>query len=147
MPGKNKNKFAVKHAKKDIQKRQARSLDQLAEFDKFTKVIAPKLRKAVLENWSPEKMRKEFAPFMQAKMIQKGIEGNFNAIKDTLDRYEGTAVQRIEQKTLYAKMSKRERAALALQKMRDANLLTFDDKGNPVIPAEFQKVPDDEQET
>jgi hypothetical protein len=145
MPGKNKTKFAQKNQKKDIQKRQARSLDQLAEFDKFTKVIAPKLKKAVLENWSPEKMRKEFAPFMQAKMIQKGIEGNFNAIKDTLDRYEGTAVQRIEQKTLYAKMTKKERAALALQKLKDARLLTFDSSGKPIINAEFAKVAEDDE--
>lgn len=144
MPGKNKTKNLNKGKK--TQERQARSLDALAEFDKFTKVVMPKLRKAVLENWSPEKTRKEFAPMMQAMMVKKGLEGNFNAIKDTLDRYEGTAVQRIEQKTLYAKMSKKERAALALQKLRDANLLSFDDSGKPIISAEFSKVKDEPEE-
>lgn len=129
MPGKNK----TRHLKKEKagQQRQARSLDQLAEFDKFSRSVMPKLKKAILEDWSPEKMRKEFAPMMQAIMVKKGLEGNFAALKDTLDRYEGTAVQRIEQKTLYAKMTKREKAALALQKLKDAKLI--DDKGRPVI--------------
>lgn len=142
MPGKNKTRNLNKGKK--TQERQARSLDQLAEFDKFSKQIMPKLRKAVLENWSPEKMRKEFAPFMQAKMIQKGVEGNFNAIKDTLDRYEGTAVQRIEQKTLYAKMTKQERAALALQKLKDAKLI--DEKGRPIIEVPVRVVANESDE-
>ncbi len=143
MPGKNKTKNLQKGKK--TQERQARSLDALAEFDKFTKQVMPKLRKCVLENWSPEKTRKEFAPIMQAMMVKKGLEGNYNAIKDTLDRYEGTAVQRIEQKTLYAKMSKQERAALALQKLKDARILSFDENGRPIIDAEFAKVVEDDE--
>lgn len=129
MPGKRKTKNIKKT--NGGQGKLARSLDQLAEFDKFTRDVMPKLKKAVLENWSPEKTRKEFAPLMQVMMVKKGIEGNFNAIKDTLDRNEGTAIQRIEQKTLYAKMSKREKAALTLQKLKDAKLI--DDKGRPII--------------
>src|SRR5688500_10864013 len=119
------------------QKRQARSLDALAEFDRFSEHILPKLKRAVLENWSPDKMRKEFAPLMQAIMIKKGAEGNFNALKDTLDRYEGMAIQRVEQKTIYKKMDNRERAALALQKLKDAGLITID--------ADFIKVGSDEE--
>ena len=146
MAGKNKQRYQRNDKMRKTQDRQARSLDQLAEFDKFSKQIMPKLRKAVLEDWSPEKMRKEFAPFMQAKMIQKGIEGNFAALKDTLDRYEGTAVQRIEQKTLYAKMNKQERAALALQKLKDAKLLQFDENGRPILNAEFSNITEEVDE-
>lgn len=140
MPGKNKTKNLTKGKK--TQERQARSLDQLAEFDKFSRSVMPKLKKAILENWSVEKMRKEFAPMMQAIMVKKGLEGNFAALKDTLDRHEGTAVQRIEQKTLYAKMTKQEKAALALQKLKDAKLI--DDKGRPVIEVMSRVVDDDE---
>lgn len=105
------------------EKRMVRNLDALAEFEVFDTTILPQLKKMVLENWSPEKIRKAFAPIMQAVMIKKGLEGNFKAVKDTLDRHEGTAVQRIEQKTMYAQMSKQELAALALQKLLDAKII------------------------
>lgn len=98
-------------------------LDKLAEFEVFDATILPQLRKMVLENWSPEKIRKAFAPMMQAIMVKKGLEGNFKAVKDTLDRHEGTAIQRIESKNLYAQMSKKELAALALQKLLDAKII------------------------
>lgn len=100
-----------------------RSIDALAEFDLFNETILPELRKMVLENWSPERIRKAFAPLMQGLMIQKGLGGNFKAIKDTLDRHEGTAVQRVEAKTVYAQMSRKELAALALQKLLDAKII------------------------
>lgn len=100
-----------------------RSLDKLAQFELFDKNIMPQLKKMVLENWSPEKIRKCFAPIMQAQMIRAGLMGNLTAIKDTLDRHEGLAVQRIEQKNVYARMDRRELAALALQKLRDAKII------------------------
>lgn len=101
----------------------SRSLDKLAEFEVFDSSILPKLKQMVLEDWPPEKIRKHFAPLMQVMMVKKGMQGNFQAIKDTLDRYEGTAVQRIQQKTVYAQMSKKELAALALQKLKDAKII------------------------
>lgn len=100
-----------------------RSLDKLAQFELFDKNIMPQLKRMVLENWSPEKIRKHFAPIMQAQMIRAGLMGNLTAIKDTLDRHEGLAVQRIEQKNIYARMDRRELAALALQKLRDAKII------------------------
>lgn len=103
--------------------RRARSLDKLAEYEMFDQSVLPQLKKMVLENWSPEKIRRAFAPLMQAQMVKKGLQGNFQAIKDTLDRHEGMAVQRVEQKTLYAQMSKKELAALALQKLLDAKII------------------------
>lgn len=105
------------------QNREARTLDKLAEFEAFDKSILPQLKKMVLENWAPDKIRRHFAPMLQARMIERGLSGDFKAIKDTLDRHEGLAVQRIEQKTLHMQMSKKELAALALQKLRDAGII------------------------
>lgn len=110
------------------EKRMTRSLDKLAQFELFDKNIMPQLKKMVLENWPPDKIRKAFAPIMQAQMIRAGLQGNLTALKDTLDRHEGTAVQRVENKTVYARMDKRELAALALQKLRDANIISIDGK-------------------
>lgn len=121
---------AVKNRKNTFhdltQKRQARSLDSLAEFEAFDKQILPQLKKMVLENWSPEKIRKHFAPLVQAKMVEKAIKGDFKAMKDMMDRHEGMAVQRVEQKTVYAQMDPQERAALILQKLKDAKVIGAD---------------------
>lgn len=103
--------------------KKVRSLDALAEFELFERSILPQLKKMVLEDWSPDRIRKAFAPLMQGIMIQKGLQGNFKAVKDTLDRYEGTAVQRVNTTTVYAQMSKKELAALALQKLLDAKII------------------------
>lgn len=121
---------AVKNRKNQFhdltQKRQARSLDSLAEFDDFNKQILPQLKKAVLENWSLEKIRKHFAPMVQAKVVERAFKGDFKAMKDILDRHEGMAVQRIESKTVYAQMDPQERAALMLQKLKDAKVIGAD---------------------
>lgn len=116
------------------QEKQARTLDALIEFDQFNKSILPQLKQMILENWSPEKIRKHFAPMVQASVVQKALQGDFKAQKDVLDRHEGMAVQRVENRTIYAKMDKKELAALALQKLQDAG----------VIPASFTKVEDEE---
>jgi hypothetical protein len=122
--GRGKAVKARANAKQGLtESRRARSLDALAELELFDQTILPQLKKMVLENWSPDRIRKAFAPIMQAVMIKKGLEGNFKAVKDTLDRHEGTAVQRVEQKTVYASMSKKELAALALQKLLDAKII------------------------
>jgi hypothetical protein len=116
------------------QEKEARTLDALIEFDQFNSSILPQLKKMILENWSTEKIRKHFAPMVQASMTMKALQGDFKAQKDLLDRHEGMAVQRVENRTIYAKMDKKELAALALQKLQDAG----------VIPASFKKVDDEE---
>lgn len=127
-----------KHAKHGMtETRRNRSLDALAEFEVFDTTILPQLKRMVLENWPPEKIRIAFAPIMQAVMIKKGLEGNFKAVKDTLDRHEGTAVQRVEQKTVYARMSRQELMALAAQKILDAKVIEID----PVTGKIIKKVP------
>jgi hypothetical protein len=108
------------------QKRQARTLDSLAEFEAFDKSILPQLKKMVLENWSAEKIRKHFAPLVQVKIVEKAMKGDFKAMKDIMDRHEGLAVQRIEQKTTIQNMDAKERAALILQKLKDAKVIGAD---------------------
>lgn len=106
-----------------VQNGRARSLDKLAEFDLFDKNVMPELKKMVLENWPPEKIRRHFAPLMQARLIQEGLRGNIQAMRDTMDRHEGTAVQRQETINHYRKMDKKEFAAMALQKLSDAGII------------------------
>ena len=121
---KGRKRNAEMQSRKGLQeKRMVRSLDKLAEFELFDKNVMPQLHKMVLENWSPEKIRRAFAPIMQAQMIKAGLQGSLTAIKDTLDRHEGMAIQRVEQKNVYSRMDKRELAALALQKLLDAQYL------------------------
>ena len=109
--------------------RAARNLDALAEYEEFCGGVLPQLRRMVLEGWSAEKIRKTFSSKVQARMITSALTGNIRsaatlkAIKDTLDRHEGTAVARMEQKSVYAKMDKKELAALAFQKLMDAGII------------------------
>lgn len=127
------------------QRRQARNLDKLAEFEVFDNSILPQLKKMVLENWEPERIRRAFAPILQAMMVKQGLQGSFRAMKDTLDRHEGTAVQRIESKSVYASMSKKELAALALQKLMDAKIIDTTGRVIKDIPL-LQKKGDDDEE-
>lgn len=129
------------------QRSMARALDKLAEYDLFDQSIMPQLQKMVLEGWTPERIRKSFAPLFQARMIQAGLgdlnkSATMNALKDLLDRHEGTAVQRVENKTLYGKMDRKELAALALQKLKDAGIVAVDGRVINVTPkAEDEKEP------
>jgi hypothetical protein len=118
------NHRASMHRKKDkVEGKQLALHERIHQFELFNETVMPQLQKMVLENWSPDKIRRAFAPLVQARMIQEGLKGNFQAMKDTMDRYEGTAVQRQETITRYAKMDKKEMAALALQKLMDAGII------------------------
>jgi hypothetical protein len=134
--GKKRSLATQAKAKRDEEK-QARTFDALIEFDQFNASILPQLKKMILEGWAPEKIRKHFAPIVQAQMVDRAMKGDFRAQKDILDRHEGMAVQRVEQKTTYAKMDQRELAALALQKLRDAG----------VVDANFKAVKDTDEES
>lgn len=83
----------------------------------------------VQERWSADKIRREVGPYIAARIASMALLGNIKsastlkAAQDTLDRLEGKAVQRVEQKTVYAHMSKKELAALCLQKLLDAKII------------------------
>lgn len=111
--------------------RMARSLDALAEYEEFYESLLPKLRRMVIEDWPADKIRKNFAPLIQALMIQTALlpgRNQWKALKDTLDRSEGTPIKRTENKTTYAKMDKAELAVLVLQKLKDAKLIDEEGK-------------------
>ncbi|MFN7684600.1 MAG: hypothetical protein ACK5QT_04220 [Oligoflexia bacterium] len=109
-----------------------RSIDDLAEFEDFKQALLPKLRKMVLEGWSADRIRLEVGPYIAARIAGMALLGpvksasTLKAAQDTLDRLEGKAVQRVEQKTIYAQMSKKELAALAWQKLIDAKIISAD---------------------
>lgn len=132
MAGKNKARFAKREGNK--QESMVRKLDDLIEFDEFQETLLPQIRALVQGGASPEKIRRQFAPLVQAMMTKRALEGDFKAQKDILDRHEGMAVQRVENKTIYAQLDRRELAALTLQKLKDAG----------VVDAEFNKAEDEE---
>jgi len=132
MAGKNKTKFNAREGNK--QESMARKLDDLIEFEEFQETLLPQIRALVQGGASPEKIRRQFAPLVQAMMTKRALEGDFKAQKDILDRHEGMAVQRVENKTIYAQLDRRELAALTLQKLKDAG----------VVDAEFNKAEDEE---
>ncbi len=114
------------------EERIARSLDDLAEFDSLRETLLPKLRQMVQEGWPADKIRREVGPYIAARIAGMALLGNvksastLKAAQDTLDRLEGKPVQRVEQKTIYAQMSKKELAALAWQKLLDAGIISAD---------------------
>ncbi len=119
------------------QKKRGRDIDELAVYDEFKASFLPLLRKMIREGVPIDKIRKAFAPAVQAQMIQQALKGDFKAMKDTLDRFEGMAVQRVEQKTVHANMDLEELRALVAQRANDTGLAA-------IIEAKFKKVEDDE---
>jgi hypothetical protein len=103
--------------------RAVRSIDALAEYEEFCEALLPQLRRMILEGWSAEKIRRECAAMVQAQGITKAMRGDLRAIKDVLDRHEGTALKRQAVAHQYASMSKPELVALARQKLLDAGVI------------------------
>lgn len=126
------------------EERRARSIDDLAEFDEFKSDLLPKLRQMIREGWSADKIRREVGPYIAARIAGMALLGNIKsastlkAAQDTMDRLEGKAVQRVEQKTIYAHMSKKELAALALQKLLDAKII---DSTGRIIRDDIESLP------
>jgi hypothetical protein len=102
--------------------RAARNIDALAEYEEFCEAILPQLRRMIFEGWSAEKIRRRCAAMVQAQGITKAMKGDLRAIKDVLDRHEGTAIKRQDAQNRYARMSKAELVALARQKLVNAGI-------------------------
>lgn len=111
------------------EERMARAIDELAEFEDFKQSLLPKLRQMLRDGRSADQIRREVGPYIAARVASMALTGNLKspntlkAAQDVLDRLEGKAVQRVEQKTVYAQMSKKELAALCFQKLRDARII------------------------
>jgi len=104
----------------------------------------------VLEGWSADKIRREVGPYIAARVASQALLGplkdasTLKAAQDTMDGLEGKAVERVEQKTIYAHMSKRELAALCLQKLRDAAIISADGTVLKPTALPFSSNPDEE---
>jgi hypothetical protein len=93
--------------------RMVRAIDELAEFEDFQQLVLPKLRKAVKEGWSAEKIYKEMSSLAAAKAVTHAMTAEdpakaLTAIKEILDRSQGKAVERREIKTKVEAMSDEE---------------------------------------
>lgn len=78
-----------------------KALDDLNEFDQFKQTVLPKLRKAVAENWSVERIYKEFGAMVAAKVITTALTDQdsgkaLTASKEILDRALGKSKERVE---------------------------------------------------
>lgn len=131
------------------EERRARAIDDLAEFEDFKASLLPKLRQMVREGWSADRIRREVGPYIAARIAGMALLGNIKsastlkAAQDTLDRLEGKAVQRVEQKTIYAQMSKAELAALVLQKLKDARIIDANGRIiRDIEPVPLSSIPD-----
>lgn len=78
-----------------------RALDTLADYDQYTTEVLPVLRKAIAEGWEASKI--EAHPLVKAALVARKLSIALSdknpavaltAIKDTLDRIEGKAVER-----------------------------------------------------
>jgi hypothetical protein len=83
------------------QSRIAKALDQLAQFEEFKEKILPALQRDLKDGLTPEQLREKYSPIVQAAMISTALTGKdekarLAAQKDTLDRQEGKARERIE---------------------------------------------------
>lgn len=114
------------------EERMARMMDDVAEFEEFRQSLLPKLRRAVLEGWSADKIRREVGPHVAARVASMALLGparsgiTMKAAQDTLDRLEGKPIQRQETLHHHTQMTKKELAALVLQKLKDAGIISPD---------------------
>lgn len=102
----------------------ARSLDQLAAFERYQAEVGDLLREAVEKGWSPEQMRKH--PRIQALLEARKItialtdpdsSRALAAIKDHSDRIEGKSVERRENVHKYEKLDDEALDSLVLSEM------------------------------
>lgn len=92
------------------QGKMARALDNLSEYEEFQQKVAPRLRKAVAENWSVEKIYKEFGAYVAARMVTTALieddsGKSIQAAREVLDRGLGKPKERIESTHKYEKLS------------------------------------------
>lgn len=102
------------------------ALDRLAEFESFEEEVLPILRKAIKDGWSAERIEND--PKLKALMVarqmtialrEKDSSKALAAIKDTRDRREGKAKERLEIENKYAKLKDEELDALLASELTD----------------------------
>jgi uncharacterized protein YabN with tetrapyrrole methylase and pyrophosphatase domain len=108
----NKRRVGI-NIQKASETKMAKALDDMADFEDYRENVLPKLRKAVKEKWSVEKIYKEFGALIAAKVITTALTDPdsgraLTAAKEALDRSMGKAKERIETTQKYEKLTDNE---------------------------------------
>jgi hypothetical protein len=109
------------------QSRIAKALDQLAQFEEFKEKILPALQRDLQDGLTPEQLREKYSPIVQAAMISTALTGKdekarLAAQKDTLDRHEGRAKERIEAVHKLEKLPEEQIDSLLLSELKGVEL-------------------------
>lgn len=98
--------------------RMARSLDVLAEYERFCDVVPARARRMVLKTLSPGKVALVCPSLGEALLVNKALQGNVHALRRAMDRIETDPAVK-GPKPRYCKLTKGELVDLLSQKHRD----------------------------
>jgi hypothetical protein len=103
-------------------------VSDLAEFEDFRKQFLPMIQKDLREGKTVKELREKYQAMLQARVIQIGLMEQdaskaLAAIKDSLDRTEGRAVERKAIAHKFESMDDRELDALLASKLKQAGRL------------------------
>jgi hypothetical protein len=122
MGAKRRRQAAYSKAANSLQDAQARSVDNLAEYETFREMFLPEIRKALMDGLKAPQILEKFKPIMAARLIQIGGTGGENAaitaIKEIMDRTEGKAVQKQEHTHRLARLPEEELDAVLASKLQ-----------------------------
>jgi hypothetical protein len=104
-------------------------VNDLAEFEDFRKQFLPMIQKDLREGKTVKELRGKYQALLTARVIQIGLmEADASkalaAIRDTLDREEGRAVERKAVAHRFEGMDEKELDALLASKLKQARLLS-----------------------
>ncbi len=90
-----------KLSKNSTEDEMLRNLDLLSEYDSYATEVAPILRQAVTQGWSPDKIFKHFQSYLAARAVTIALNDKDSgkalaALKDLMDRSVGKATEKIE---------------------------------------------------
>lgn len=100
-------------------------IDALEAHEQFKRDVLPKLRRALKEGVTPEKLYEQFSDLAAARTITIALTEEDSgkalaAIKEIQDRAYGKPKERVEQTHKYSKLKDEELDALVESKLRDA---------------------------
>ena len=104
----------------------ARNIDKLASYDEFVGSVTPRLQKAVLEKWSPEKIYKEFGGLVASKAVAMALSSESDpgkalaAIQEVLNRGFGKATEKLETTHKYTNLDDKSLDSLLESAMKSA---------------------------
>lgn len=106
--------------------RMARSLDRLAQFERYEEEVGALLREAIAKGWSAADMRKhpKIQALMEARKITIALTDPDSsralaAITDTTNRVEGKAIEKRETTHRYEKLKDEELDSLLLSEISE----------------------------